>query len=152
MLKRRKVSNYFANATLSKKYHFRLMAISFFFMAAVLFYLLQVIRDVTQKVSFVAINDELAAEHIYESMNHLMVMMTLSFVVYFLFSVLFVLFIEQKVGGPTVAILEYIEQLKAGNYDYNRNLRTGDELESIMQSLKELKTQLQEKSAQPPTR
>lgn len=144
MLKRRKVSNYFANATLSKKYHFRLMALSFVFMTAVLFYLLHVIREITEKVSFVAMNDEIAAEHIYTSVNHLLLMVTLSFVVYFLFTVLFVLFIEQKVGGPTVAILEYIEQLKKGNFEYNRNLRSGDELESIMSSLKELQTQLKE--------
>lgn len=142
MFKRRKVSNYIANATLSKKYHYRLMFLSLAFMAAVLFYLLQVIREIGEKVAFVASNDEIAAELIYESINHLLIVVVLSFVIYFLFSVLFVLFIEQKIGGPTVAILKYIEELKKKNYDYNRNLRSGDELESIMVALKDLQQSL----------
>lgn len=145
MFKRRKVSNYIANATLSKKYHYRLMVLSIGFMAVVLIYLMQVIKEITEKVSFVAHNDDVAAEYIYESVNHILFITSLSFVVYFLFSVLFVIFIEQRVGGPTVAILKYIDELKKGNYDYVRPLRSGDELESIMEALKELQTTLKEK-------
>lgn len=150
MLKRRKVSNYFANAKLSKKYHFRLMFFSLLFMASVLYYLLQILREITEKVSFVAVNDQVAAEYIYGSINHLLMVLTLSFAVYFLFTALFVLFIEQKVGGPTVAILKYIEQIKKGNYEYQRELRSGDELESIMAALKDLKEHLKNSPGTPP--
>lgn len=149
MFKRRKVSNYFANAKLSKKYHFRLMFVSFLFMGGVLYYLLQVLRDITEKVGFVAVNDQLAAEYIYESINHVLIILTLSFAVYFLLSVLFVLYIEQKVGGPTVAILEYISQLKQGNYEYKRTLRSGDELEGIMDALKDLQDHLKDGAHKP---
>lgn len=145
MLKRRKISNYISSATLSKRYHYRLMFLSLAFMAVVLWYILQVIKEITEKVSFVAANDAVAAEYIYESVNHLLIVTTLSFIVYFLFSILFVLFIEQRVGGPTVAILKYIEELKKENYDYVRPLRSGDELESIMEALKDLQATLKEK-------
>jgi len=93
----------------------------------------------------VASNDLVAANYINELVNHLLIVVSLSFFIYFLMSILFVLFVEQRIGGPTVAILKFIEELKKGNYEYKRQLRTGDELETIMQGLQDLQQDLKNK-------
>ena len=93
-------------------------------------------------------NDAVNAELIYSYIDHLLFVVSVSFFIYFLFTVLFVLFIEQKIGGPTVAILKYIEELKKGNYSYARPLRQGDELENIMAALRELQEELKKSSGQ----
>lgn len=146
-LKRRKASNYFANATLSKRYHYRLVFASLLFLTMVMLYLTGLMREITLQVSFIAANDPVAAESIYNSLNHFFIIACLAFFIYFLFSVLFVVVLEEKVGGPTVAILKFIEELKKENFEYQRNLRTGDELDSIMNSLKELQEQLKAKAS-----
>jgi hypothetical protein len=50
-----------------------------------------------------------------------------------------------RVGGPVVAICNYIQALKAGKYDAPRSLRKNDELTSIMQELNELAEILKKK-------
>lgn len=141
-MRRRKLKNYLSNAKLSVRYHYRLMLMSLIFMFVALLYILQIVRDIIKQVGFIAANDVVAANYINELVNHLLVVVSLSFVIYFLMSVLFVLFVEQRIGGPTVAVLKFIEELKKGNYDYRRKLRTGDELDGIMQGLQELQDQL----------
>ncbi|MCC6138153.1 MAG: hypothetical protein IT287_05945 [Bdellovibrionaceae bacterium] len=127
---------------MTKRYHSKLMYLSLFFMSATVIYLLSVFKELTARVQAVSGNDELAAEMLFVSIDHILIVTVSCFFIYFLFTLLFVLFIEQKVGGPTVAILKFIEELKKKNYDYKRNLRKGDELESIMAALKDLQQDL----------
>ncbi|HKI73908.1 MAG TPA: hypothetical protein VJ998_04665 [Pseudomonadales bacterium] len=70
----------------------------------------------------------------------------LGFVAYIILSSLFALIISHKIAGPVVAIRAFIEQLKMGNYDYKRNLRPNDELNEIMDALKELAPLLKERT------
>lgn len=60
------------------------------------------------------------------------------FLAFIIFSFVFALIISHRIAGPVVAINAYIEQLKAGNYEYNRHLRPNDELKEIMNGLHEL--------------
>lgn len=62
----------------------------------------------------------------------------IGFVLYIVFTSIFALLMSHKIAGPVVAITAFIDQLKEGNYDYNRNLRPHDELNEIMKGLKEL--------------
>ena len=63
----------------------------------------------------------------------------LGFVIFIAFSFFFALMMSHRIAGPQVAIRAYIEALKDGNYDYERELRMKDELNDIMNALKELK-------------
>ena len=56
---------------------------------------------------------------------------------------------SHRVAGPQVAIMDYIEALKVGNYDYNRDLRSKDELAQIMEALKELGPVLKDREPAP---
>jgi methyl-accepting chemotaxis protein len=71
-----------------------------------------------------------------------------------LFSMLFMsvgvcvvgILVTHRIAGPMYAILAYIEDLKKGNYDSKRVLRSYDELAPIMDSLKEFVSQLPKKN------
>ncbi|MEM7003103.1 MAG: methyl-accepting chemotaxis protein [Pseudomonadota bacterium] len=54
------------------------------------------------------------------------------------------LILSHRVAGPMIAILHYIEQIKQGNYDYERELRKSDELQPIHDALQDLARSLRE--------
>ncbi len=60
-------------------------------------------------------------------------------------SLLYAVIISHRVAGPMFAIIKYIDSLKAGNYDDQRNLRPYDELKPIMDSLQDLSKNLKNK-------
>jgi H+/Cl- antiporter ClcA len=64
------------------------------------------------------------------------------FMSYIVVAFTYALIMGHRIAGPQVAINDYITALIEGNYDYDRNLRPKDELEEILQTLKELKTML----------
>ncbi|OFZ20378.1 MAG: hypothetical protein A2Z20_07890 [Bdellovibrionales bacterium RBG_16_40_8] len=61
-------------------------------------------------------------------------------------AIVYSIVISHRIAGPMYAILQYIEKLKAGNYDDERNLRPRDELAPIMDSLHDLSKNLKNKS------
>lgn len=67
------------------------------------------------------------------------------FLAFVLFSFFFALLVSHRIAGPQVAIKAYIAALKEGNYDYQRNLRPYDELNDIMDALKDLRPTLMER-------
>lgn len=69
----------------------------------------------------------------------------LGFGFFILLSFIFALVISHRIAGPQVAIRAYIDALKEGNYDYQRELRANDELTDIMKALKELAPVLRER-------
>lgn len=88
--------------------------------------------------------------HVQTQVNDLMFQIVqismIGFVAFIIFSFLFAIIISHRIAGPVVAIKAYIEQLKLGNYDYQRNLRPHDELTEIMDALHELAPVLKEKT------
>lgn len=69
------------------------------------------------------------------------------FVLFAMASFIFALMVSHRIAGPVLAILNYIDELKMGNYDFGRSLRPNDELTLIMDSLHELAPVLKEKAA-----
>ena len=55
--------------------------------------------------------------------------------------------VSHRIAGPMFAIMAYIEDLKTGNYQAQRNLRPYDELSPIMDSLHELAAKLNRPNA-----
>lgn len=68
-----------------------------------------------------------------------------AFLVYIIVSTLFALVLSHRIAGPVLVITRYIEELKQGNYDYQRDLRSNDELREIMDGLKELAAVLKDR-------
>lgn len=67
------------------------------------------------------------------------------FVFYIIFASVFTLIMSHRIAGPVVAITAFIEQLKEGNYEYTRTLRKRDELNEVMDGLKELAVVMKQK-------
>lgn len=59
-----------------------------------------------------------------------------------LIAIYFVFFLSVRVFGPQVALLNFIDQLKAGDYRPYRKLRKDDELQEIWQALQDLALKL----------
>jgi signal peptidase II len=62
-------------------------------------------------------------------------------------TVVFTTIISHRIAGPMFAIVKYIEQMLAGDYDNKRILRPSDELHPIMEKLHELSDQLKKKKS-----
>jgi HAMP domain-containing protein len=60
------------------------------------------------------------------------------FGLFVLFSFGFALLTSHRISGPQVAIKAVIDDIKAGRYDSERELRPNDELQEVMQAVKEL--------------
>jgi nitrogen fixation/metabolism regulation signal transduction histidine kinase len=57
------------------------------------------------------------------------------------------IYISHRYAGPGVAILNYIERIKAGDLESDRELRKNDEFQAIMKALNGLAENLKNKSA-----
>ncbi len=66
-------------------------------------------------------------------------------VVFTVITFFYSLIITHRVAGPMLAIKAFVDELVLGNYNYNRNLRKYDELQPIMDSVKNLAEQLRAK-------
>ena len=80
-----------------------------------------------------------------EKMLEILQITLAGFVLYIVFNSVFALLQSHRIAGPVVAITAYIEELKAGNYDYQRRLRPKDDLKEIMTGLHELTPILRER-------
>lgn len=69
------------------------------------------------------------------------------FIAFALICLIYGIIISHRIAGPMVALLHYINDLKAGNYDSNRQLRRYDELKPIMQGLHELAVELKNRQS-----
>lgn len=145
MANQRKFNNYVKNARLSKRYYFYAFVGSLIFVGGFEVYAIQALRQIGQQLTAIPDAQVGVLGPIYQELIKASLLFFGSFLVYSILAIIFVMFIEQKVGGPTVAILRFIEELKAGNYDYRRKLRNGDELKNIMDALHGLAVNLKEK-------
>ena len=107
-------------------------------------------------IKFSSINELLLSEGdpvlVFEQITSLLfdvsVSMMIVFVGYALVAFLSAFIVSHQVAGASVAILRYIDEMKKGNYSYQRTLRKNDALVPIMDSLKELSSQLQKEKGQ----
>ncbi len=83
--------------------------------------------------------DHAAQSQITEQMFQVGEISLLGFVAFAITSFIFALMVSHRIAGPLVAITAVINELKLGNFDYNRRLRPNDELTVIMDNLHELR-------------
>lgn len=60
------------------------------------------------------------------------------YLLFILFTVAYSIIISHRIAGPVVAICNFIDELKKGNFDYARTLRKYDDLQPIMEKLHQL--------------
>ena len=106
---------------------------------ATVFYKMAVIRDIMNNS---VVTDFGAQSKISEQMFFIAQTSLVGFVAFATVSFIFALMISHRIAGPVVAIIDFINELKKGNYSYGRRLRPYDELTLIMNNLHELKTVL----------
>jgi len=90
----------------------------------------------------------LASEPVLAIYDHLFftaMLFFFTFIGYTAVTTVLVLYLEGRIGGASVAILDVLEKYKEGDYTYDRKLRDGDELAPIMDSIKALGASLQKK-------
>ena len=140
----RSIKNMFVQPEFKMKLSLYYMALGGLMISVVGALVLQKIQDVQALMN----NPEQDYTSQIQITDMMMQCLQISFVGFALFivtSFIFALVVSHHVAGPQVAINAYIEQLKLGNYKYNRNLRPHDELKSVMSALKELQSVLVEK-------
>ncbi len=75
---------------------------------------------------------------VYHAFSDITMIALAGFVTFVLFACALVLLINHRVSGPMIAIVAQIDQLRQGNYKYERKLRNKDELLPIYDAVKDL--------------
>lgn len=134
----RKLSNMFVQPKFQLKLSLIYMFVGGLILCAVSLVVLQVTSGVEDLMNNNPIMDFRVQSQINDLMLQCVQVSLLGFVSFILFSFVFALVVSHRIAGPQVAIGAYIEALKEGNYDYERNLRPRDELNDVMDALKVL--------------
>jgi len=140
----RKVGNYVKSAGLSKGYYLHILAGGVAFLSIMLAYASHLLSEVNEVVG--SIPDPNLSASLQDRLFMVALIFFVSFLAFMSSTVLYMIVLGQRVGGPVVAICRVIEELKKGNYDYQRQLRKNDELVPIMLELQGLARVLREKS------
>lgn len=101
----------------------------------VVYYKMMVVQDIMNNS---VLTDFSAQSKITDQMFQIAQISLLGFVAFAITSFIFALLVSHRIAGPVLAITEFINELKKGNFDYGRKLRPNDELTIIMDNLHEL--------------
>lgn len=82
---------------------------------------------------------------VYHAFSDITMIALGGFVAFVLFTCALALLINHRVAGPMIAIVDHLEALRQGNYDYTRELRHRDELQPIHDAVKDLARTLQDR-------
>lgn len=131
-----------SNMLVQPKFQLKLSFVYMFVGGLILSVVGLVVLQITSSVEALMNNNPVIDFRVQGQINDLMLQCVqaslVGFCVFVLFSFVFALVVSHRVAGPQVAIGAYIEALKQGDYDYQRNLRPNDELNDIMDALKAL--------------
>lgn len=132
---RRKAINYVLTAGLSKGYYVHVLLGGIAFLGILAAYASKILSEVNLIVA--TIPDADLATLLQERLMTVSVLFFVCFLAFLLCTVLYIIMLSHRVGGPIVAIVHYINELKKGNYDAQRQLRKNDELLPIMLELQD---------------
>lgn len=143
----RKIANYLKVSGLSRSYYLHIFAGGVAFLGIIMLYVSRLLSEVQDVIQTLPDPQMTATVE-----DRILAVAILFFVCFFAFmasTVFYMIVLGQRVGGPVVAICAYIQELKAGRYEVKRSLRKNDELQDIMDELRELAAVLKEKKAPP---
>jgi nitrogen fixation/metabolism regulation signal transduction histidine kinase len=105
------------------------------------------IVDVRTLMNTAILTDFATQSQINAILFDVVVITLVGFVLFAMAAFIFALTVSHRIAGPVLAILDYIKELKLGNYDYGRGLRPNDELTVVMDALHDLAPVLRERAA-----
>jgi nitrate/nitrite-specific signal transduction histidine kinase len=140
---KRKVINYLKTSGLRRSYYLHIFAGGIAFLGFIVLYVSHLLNEVQSAVD--TIPDVELSNGAQDRLLAVAVLFFICFLGFLLSTVFYMIVLGQRVGGPVVAICNYIQSLKAGQYGPPRSLRKNDELVSIMQELNELAEVLKKK-------
>ncbi len=136
MADQRRAINYIRTAGLSKGYYLHVFGAGMTFMAILSVYAFKWISAVSTLTAAIT-TPELAAS-LHDQILTAFLLFFVCFLAFILAASFYILVLSHRVGGPIVAIVHYINELKRGNFEARRELRKNDELMPIMDELKDL--------------
>ena len=101
--------------------------------------------DVIHVLGMVKLEDPALGSNLVYQLQWVGLLFLLNIVMLCALGLYFVFFVSIRVYGPQVALVQFIGQLKAGNYKPFRELRKDDQLKETWSALQELATVLREK-------
>lgn len=140
----RKVINYLKTSGLRRSYYLHIFAGGVAFLGGIVIYVSRLLNEVQSAVS--AIPDVELANAASDRLLTIAVLFFISFLGFLFSTVFYMIVLGHRVGGPVVAICNYIQALKAGKYGEPRSLRKNDELTSIMNELNDLNEVLKKRN------
>lgn len=143
MADQRRAVNYIRTAGLSKGYYLHVLAGGVAFLGILMAYASKILSEVNMVVA--TIPDAALAASLQDRLMTVAILFFVCFLSFLLCTVFYMVVLSHRVGGPIVAIVHFINELKKGNYDVKRNLRKNDELVPIMLELQDLAKILKEK-------
>lgn len=145
----RKFINYLKTSGLTSTYSLHIFAGGVAFLGIIMIYTTSTLSEIQTVVAHSP--DIEMVDEVNQRLLTVAVMFFLSFFMFLLSTVFYMVVLGQRVGGPVVAICDYIRSLKAGNYDAPRALRKKDELTAIMTELHDLAEVLKKNQPSGPT-
>jgi len=146
--KNRKLKNFLVTPRFQLKLSLFFIVSGLLFLMVIVGFTFNNVNEVTQLMNMNPIMDFSTQNRVNDLMFQIVQVCLAGFVLYMIFSFLFALVISHRIAGPVVAIVAYIRALQEGDYDYQRNLRPGDEFKEIMDELHKLKPIMQERERQ----
>lgn len=122
----------------------RVIVAGLFILPLVAVYAGHLLYTIMGEVAALEIPPEMSA-HLVHSLRSVGFLFLSVIILLCLLGIYFIFFLSVRVYGPQVALLRFIEQLKAGNYDKYRSLRRDDQLKEIWQALQDLAATLKNK-------
>lgn len=116
----------------------RLIIGGLFVLPIVAGYATSLLYTVMQQIGALELKDPATAELLVHELRSVGFLFLSVIILLCFLSIFFVFFLSVRIYGPQVALLRFIEQLKAGNYQPYRRLRKEDQLKEIWQGLQEL--------------
>lgn len=141
----RKVINYLKTSGLRRSYYLHIFAGGVAFLGIIVIYVSRLLGEVQNVVA--TIPDIELSNSVQDRLLTVALLCFICFLGFLVSTVFYMIILGHRVGGPVVAICNYIQMLKAGKYDQPRSLRKNDELTSIMQELSELAEILKKKQS-----
>jgi hypothetical protein len=131
-----------AGAGPSRRFWGRLVVAVLFILPLVAMYAGHLLYRVMGEIPALKAADPIAASSIIYELRSVGFLFLSVIILLCLIGIYFVFFLTVRVFGPQVALLRFIEQLRAGNYEPYRSLRRDDQLKEIWEALQGLAADL----------
>jgi uncharacterized membrane protein YqiK len=105
----------------------------------------QLLYTAMTELQALQVSDPNITEHLVHELRSVGFLFLSVIILLCILGIYFIFFLSVRVYGPQVALVRFIDQLKAGNYSPYRSLRRDDQLKEIWKGLQDLAADLKRK-------